>query len=405
MPRYGLIGERLSHSHSPAIHKLLAAYTYELFELNEWEIRNFLHQGDIGGLNVTIPYKQTVIPLCDTLSDAAKRIGSVNTLVYDSEGNIAGHNTDYDGFTRMAKRAGIHMDGKKVLILGTGGTSRTAAVAAHDMGAREIAYLSRSGDSRYENRSQHMDAEILINTTPVGMYPHGDGQLISLTDFPKVEGVIDVIYNPLRTRLVMQAMARGIPATGGLPMLVYQAARAVELFLGTYVAEEKAEATLRALRAQVENIVLIGMPGCGKTSIGKAIAELSGRTLYDTDDIITALAGKSIPDIFMEDGEAAFRMLERQAVMEAGAHSGVIIATGGGAVLAEENRLPLSQNGRIYHITRARDRLATKGRPLSTNLANMERERMPLYRAASNVTIDNDAAIEDVARMIWEELQ
>lgn len=404
--RYGLIGEHLAHSHSPAIHALLASYRYDLIELpTEAEVIRFLHAGEFDGLNVTIPYKRAVLPACDALSDTAKRIGSVNTITRGKDGTLMGHNTDYDGFMRMLRRAGISLTGKKVLILGTGGTSRTATVCAMDLNAREIVHISRTGGETYGTAHRHADAEILINTTPVGMYPNNEGTLLPLTKFPYIEGVVDVIYNPLRTRLVLEAMARGIPATGGLPMLVFQAARAAELFTGACISDEKAEAALRALRAGVENIVLVGMPGCGKSSVGKALQHLTERPLVDVDTLIRDMAGKEIPDIFMEDGEAAFRAMERDAVREAAKMSGALIATGGGAPLSEENRIALRQNGRVFHIMRQISSLATEGRPLSHNLRAMEAERMPLYRAASDCTIANEGPLEDVAKAIWEDLQ
>lgn len=400
--RYGLIGKTLGHSHSPAIHALLAPYDYALYELPEQALAAFIRQGDIGGLNVTIPYKQTVLPLCDALSEQAQRIGSVNTLVYDDARRITGHNTDYAGFSKMAACAGIAFAGQKVVILGSGGTSRTTLQVVRDEGAREAVVISRTGTETYATLDRHADADILVNTTPVGMYPHLADAPVSLDLFPRLCGVIDVIYNPLRTRLLLAAQARGLPYTNGLSMLVYQAAEAASLFLGEPIAQEKADEALEAIRASVENIVLIGMPGCGKSSIGQALSDQTGRTLIDTDQEIVRRAGKPIPAIFADDGEDAFRALEREVIAEAARHSGVIIATGGGSILREENTLSLRQNGRLYYLRRPTSQLAVGGRPLSTDVEALARVRLPLYEAACDTIIENNGPREAVAAAIWE---
>lgn len=400
--RYGLLGETLSHSHSPAIHAQLAPYRYELFPMPPDEVGTFLRLPDIGGLNVTIPYKEKVLPLCDDVSAQAAQIGSVNTLVYDEKRRITGHNTDYAGFLAMAGRAGISFAGQKVVVLGSGGTSRTAVQAARDQGAREVVVVSRHGQSNYENLHIHRDADVLVNTTPVGMFPQVDAQPVSLDVFDHLSGVVDVVYNPLRTRLVLDALARGIPATGGLSMLVYQAAEAAALFCRKPVNRQQADRVLTDIRASLENIVLIGMPGCGKSSVGRALAALSGRELVDTDDEIVRMAGKPIPAIFEQGGEAAFRALEKEAVQGAAARHGVIIATGGGSVMFPENRTALSQNGRVFFLQRPLEMLAVAGRPLSVNLHEMASRRMPVYQSFCDASVENNGPVDAVARQIWE---
>lgn len=402
MRRYGLLGKRLGHSHSPAIHAMLAPYNYELFELPPEAIEGFIRQPDIGGLNVTIPYKQLVMPLCDALSPQAQRIGSVNTLVYGADGRITGHNTDYEGMLAMADKAGIALAGRKVVILGSGGTAQTAIQVAKDQGAREIIVISRSGESHYGTLDRHHDAEILMNTTPVGMYPRGNESPISLEGFGCLEGVLDVIYNPLRTKLTQDAAARGIPSANGMAMLVYQAARAASLFLDAPISKEATEEALRGIHAAVENLVLIGMPGCGKSSMGRALATLTGRPLVDTDAEIIKRAGKPIPEIFAEEGEAAFRALEREVIAEVAGRSGLIIATGGGSVMAEENRAALKRNGRVVYLARPLAWLAVKGRPLSTDIESLARQRIPIYQAFCDIEMENRGNRMAVAGRIWE---
>lgn len=403
--RYGLIGGQLGHSHSPAIHRLLADYPYELYPLPEGELASFLSQPDLGGVNVTIPYKKAVIPLCDQLSPIAQRIGSVNTLVRRADGTLWGHNTDYGGFLALCDRVSIHFAGKKVLILGSGGTSATARQAALDRGAGQVVIISRRGEDNYQNLSRHSDCQILVNTTPVGMFPEIGQAPLSLDWFAHLEGVIDVIYNPLRTRLVLEAQRRGIPAAGGLAMLVAQAREAAACFCGHPVGEEAAEKALHTIGRQVENIVLVGMPGCGKSSIGAALARLSGRRLIDTDREIERSTGQPVPQIFAQQGEAAFRALERQAIAQAAGQSGVVIATGGGSVLDAQNRLALRQNGRVYFIWRPLEQLPIAGRPVSmgTPVQQLYAQRLPLYQEVADWRVDNLSTIEEAAKTIWEE--
>ena len=403
--KYGLIGEKLAYSHSPAIHGMLADYEYGLYPLTPGELPAFLGREDIGGLNVTIPYKREVLPYCDELTDKARRIGSVNTLVYDAQRRILGDNTDYDGFLYMLGRAGITLAGKKVVLLGSGGASLAARAAAEDAGAREVVTISRAGENNYENLAWHADAEVLVNCTPVGTFPNLGECPVSLDAFPQLTGVADLIYNPLRSRLVLLAMERGIPATGGLAMLVAQARAAAERFTGRPIPAQRTEEVLAAMTKKLENVVLIGMPGAGKTTVGGAVAQQLGRPFFDTDAMVVEQAGMPIPDIFRLDGEPGFRARERAALIDAAREGGRVIATGGGAPLFLENQRLLRQNGRIFFLTRALEKLPTEGRPLSTDLNAMYEARMPVYRAFADVAVDNnDGAADQTAGHILRAL-
>ncbi len=398
--RYGLIGGRLGHSHSPAIHKLLGGYDYALYELAPDQLEAFLRQGDIGGLNVTIPYKRAVLPYCDTLDPVAERTGSINTLVFRG-GRIAGYNTDYDGFLYLAKSAGVEFNGKKAVVLGSGGTSATVCAAARDAGAKETVVISRGGADNYDTLDRHADADVLVNTTPVGMYPDIEASPVSLADFPRLCGVLDVVYNPLKTRLVLEAAERGIPCAGGLAMLVAQAHAAARRFLNTEIPVSRIEEILHALERQLTNIVLVGMPGCGKTRVGQALSELTGRQFVDTDELVEREWGVRIADMIEREGEAAFREREHAAVLKAAKQGGRIIATGGGAPLFARNRAALLQNGRIFYIRRDLSQLAVAGRPLSKNIPMLFEQRDPVYRAFAEAQIENDGPPEAVADTVW----
>jgi len=403
---YGLIGEKLGHSFSKLIHEKLGGYSYELIEIAPGGLDSFITGRGFKGLNVTIPYKKAVIPHCDELSRAARRIGSVNTLIVRADGSLYGHNTDYDGFVYAVRSAGISFAGRKVLILGSGGTSLTARAAAEDLGAAEIVTVSRSGAVNYENVYQQADAGIVVNTTPVGMYPKTGEALLDLSRFPDLAGVVDVIYNPLYTALLLQARKLGIPHTCGLPMLVAQAKAAAELFLSKPIDDSNVERIRRELAGEITNIVLIGMPGSGKTTIGKKVAAILGKKFADTDDLIVERAGMSIPEIFETYGEAHFRDLEADVIRETGKQSGLVIATGGGAVIREENRDALRQNGRIYYITRAISALGTDNRPLSSSLDalyELERARKPIYASFCDATVSNDGGIDAAVNQIVED--
>ena len=402
---YGLLGEKLGHSFSPQIHRDLAGYDYQLLPTPPEAVEDLFARRAFQGLNVTIPYKRTVMPLCDEIDPRAAAIGAVNTVV-NQNGRLTGYNTDIDGFLYMARRAGVDMAGKKVVILGSGGTSRTARAAAGELGAREIVTVSRHGEDNYQNLSRHADAQVLVNTTPVGMYPNWGQSPVSLESFPALEGVLDVVYNPLRTALLLQAEERGLPRSCGLPMLVAQAKRAAELFTGRNIDDSRTEAVLHGLREQLTSIVLIGMPGCGKTTVGRALAGKLGRTFVDLDEEIVRRAGTSIPEIFAREGEAGFRERESALVREFGERTGLVVSTGGGVVTRRENYIPLKQNGLLLHLRRDPAALPTDGRPLSQVTAPEElwRRRAPLYAAFADGEIDNNGTLAGTLEQIEKEM-
>ena len=401
---YGLLGERLTHSFSHRIHRLLGDYDYQLIEIAPADLAIFLQQRSFQGLNVTIPYKKAVIPYCDALSPQAQRIGSVNTLVFDDAGRLVGHNTDYDGFKLMVQRSGIDMQGAKVLILGSGGASLTASIVSADLGARSIIIVSRNGEVNYHNVYQlHADADIIINATPCGMYPHNNEIPLNVNAFPACRGVLDMIYNPLRTNLALSANKQHIPACCGLTMLVEQARRSAELFLGTPIAEERTAIINRQLSLELENIVLIGMPGSGKSSIGSALARRLQRKFVDFDLYISEKTGSTPEEIIVTQGEEAFRIIESEAALEIGKQQGLVIATGGGTVTKAANMLALKQNGQIYFIERALELLATDGRPLSAEgaaLAYLYQQRLPLYQQYADAVIANNDTLQQVTQEI-----
>lgn len=418
---YGLLGRRLGHSWSVPIHQALGCEDYRLIELEPEELGDFLRREDIGGLNVTIPYKRDVMAFCDVIDEGAKAIGSVNTVVR-REGKLYGYNTDIDGFLYMLRRARISLMGKKVVVLGSGGASLTAQAAAKREGAREVVVVSRTGPDNYENLPQrHGDAEVLVNTTPVGMWPRLEEAPVDLRLLPAVTDVVDVIYNPGRTNLLLQASGwnrnefyyddlglwdeRYFRCAGGLSMLAAQAKRAEELFFDRTIPDGDTEKIVAWLWQDRTNIVLVGMPGCGKTTVGRALARLSGKPFVDLDEEIVRRAGKSIPDIFREEGEAAFRELEAQVLADVCARSGQVIATGGGAVLRAENRAAMRRTGWVYFLCRNLEELPTDGRPLSQkgSLEEMYRVRKPLYSAAADTVIDNSVALEATAELIWRD--
>ena len=402
---YGLLGRTLGHSWSVPIHQALGCQGYRLIELEPEALGGFLRREDIGGLNVTIPYKREVMRFCDEIDPAARSIGSVNTLVRRG-GKLTGYNTDIDGFLYTLRRAGISLRGKKVLILGSGGASLTAQAAARMEGAREIVVVSRSGPDNYENLAErHADAEALVNTTPVGMWPHLEGIPVDLRLLPKLTDAADVIYNPGRTNLLLQAEELGVRHAGGLPMLVQQAKRAEELFFDRSIPDAETEKIVSRLRRDMTNIVLAGMPGSGKTTVGRELAALSGKPFVDLDAEIVKRAGKPIPDVFAQEGEGAFRDLETEVLKEACARGGQIIATGGGAVLREENRAAMRRTGQVYRLRRRLEDLPTAGRPLSQagKLEEMARVRGPLYEAAADRDVWNDKSPAETAGRIWRD--
>lgn len=402
----GLLGRKLGHSYSPQIHGYLGDYSYELYEKEPEELEDFLKHGDFTGLNVTIPYKKEVIPFLDELSDTARKMGSVNTILRRKDGTLFGHNSDYFGFRSLVRRSGMDPAGKKVLVLGSGGTSAMAQCALTDMGAR-VTVISRTGPDNYGNLDKHADAAMVVNATPLGMYPNVGKAALDLRVFPKLEGVLDVVYNPARTALLLQAERLHIPCANGLWMLVAQAKEAAEYFTGRTIDDGVIEKIYGKLSAQMENIILIGMPGCGKSTVGAILAERTGRTLLDADKRICELAGKSIPEIFAQDGESAFRRWETEVLREFGMQSGRILATGGGCVTQSRNYPLLHQNGRIFYLTRDLDRLPTDGRPLSqaNPLAELYAARKGLYETFADRTVDNNGPAQDTAEAILRAME
>ncbi len=410
--RVGLLGEHLAHSYSPEIHKALVGdrYTYELYERAPDEVESFIKGDEWDSLNVTIPYKQAVMPFLDEISDEALRIGAVNTITRLHDGRLRGDNTDYFGFARTVTASGADVCGTKALVLGNGGAAATAVAVLRDMGAH-VVVLARSReavggippepfDTAYET---HTDATVVVNCTPVGMYPRLVGQTpLTLARMPKVRVVFDMVYNPARTAILQDAAALSIPGYNGLCMLVAQAKRAAELFLRETLPDAVIDPIIEAITREMGNIVLIGMPGCGKTTIASLLAEMLGRPSVDTDAMVVETAGRSIPDIFAAEGVEDFRRRESEAVRSAGMMSGVVIATGGGVVTKEQNYRPLSQNGKIVFIRRELDRLPTNGRPLSQAhpLRELYRARLPLYRAFADCEVDNNGTLEETIREI-----
>ena len=408
---YGLIGEHLPHSFSKEIHEQLAPYTYDLHELTPAELDGFMRAKDFKAINVTIPYKRDVIPYLDEISPSAKEIGAVNTIV-NRDGKLSGYNTDMLGMEALIRRIGLDLAGKTALILGTGGTSHTAQYVARHLGAAKVVTVSRSGRDgsvTYADAPRlYPDAAVILNTTPAGMYPNVDAQAIDLSLFPALEGVADVVYNPLRTQLVQQAHALGLPAEGGLYMLVGQAVAAVEIFLDRKLDPDALDKVFQAVFADKESIVLTGMPGSGKTTVGKLLAEQLGRRLYDPDDEITSRTGRTPNEIIRADGEAAFRDVERDVIAALSLEPGCVIATGGGAILREENIRHLRANGRIFFLDRKpEDILPTDDRPLSSDRAALKKrydERYPIYTATADSVIPVTGSPEDVAAAIRKEL-
>ena len=403
---YGLIGEKLGHSYSQMIHERLADYRYELKEVAPERLDAFIEARNFRGLNVTIPYKQAVMKHCAELSPEAMEVGSVNTLIVRPDGSLFGHNTDIDGFIYMLRRGEIDPAGAKAVILGSGGTSLTARAALTRLGAREIVTVSRKGPVDYAALyAEHADAEILVNATPVGMYPKNGASPVELDRLPKVRGVADVIYNPEKTALILAAQAKGIPAVSGLSMLVAQAREAAELFAGHAIPAGRVEDIVSEIGAQTLNLILVGMPGCGKSTLGQAVAAALQREFVDCDAEIVRRAGKSIPEIFAQDGEGAFRALESGVLADVCRGHGLVISTGGGAVLRAENRDAMRQNGRVCLIRRALALLPRDGRPLSASedaVARLWEARRAAYETAADFPVENDGTVEEAAEKIRE---
>jgi len=403
MLRCGLLGKTLAHSYSPEIHSMLADYEYLLYEKAETELEAFLRTGGWDGLNVTIPYKKAVVPFLDELSDTARAICSVNTIVRRSDGRLFGDNTDYYGFLKLVETSGISVSGKKALVLGSGGASVCVCGALRSLGAKPVV-ISRSGENNYSNLDRHADARIIVNTTPLGMYPNNGVAAVDLNKFPSCDGVLDIVYNPARTALLLQAESLGIPHRNGLYMLVAQAKRSCELFTGNSIDDGSIERICSSLAKKMRNIVLIGMPGSGKSTVARELGRLTSRPVLECDAEIERRAGMSIPDFINSRGEGAFRDAETEVISSFGRLSGSIISTGGGCILMEENYSHLHQNGIIVWIQRDIGVLPKSNRPLSQrgSLDAMYAQREPLYRRFADFTADNDQSLDKTLSDIKE---
>lgn len=407
--KYGLIGEHLGHSFSKVIHEKIGDYVYEIKEIEPQNVEGFIKAREFMGINVTIPYKEKVIPMLDYVDENARKIGAVNTVV-NKDGKLYGYNTDYSGMRALVLRVGAEINGKKVLIIGTGGTSKTAKAVVTDMGARQIIFVSNievDGALSYEEvYAFHTDVDVIFNTSPVGMYPKNNATPIDLSKFPKLTALIDVVYNPIKTKLVRQAQALGIKAEGGLYMLGAQAVYAYEHFSGNTVDKSLCDQIYNDVIKEKNNIILVGMPASGKSTVGKRLATLTGKQFIDTDEEIVKAEGTDIPTIFATKGEAYFRDLEAKTIEEVSKLNGFVIATGGGAILRESNVDNLKQNGKIYFLDRSLDKLIpTEDRPLSSSREAIEKrynERYHIYRGVADVIINGDSTVDEVANELYK---
>lgn len=402
---YGLLGEHLPHSFSPQIHLALGNHDYNLFEIAPENLEAFMKEHNFKGINVTIPYKKAVIPYLDVISPEAQKIGAVNTVTV-RDGKLYGDNTDYFGFVYMLEKSGISVKDKKSVVLGGGGASATVQAVLRDFGASEVIVVDLNTENNYKNLYLHYDAQIIVNTTPIGMYPNNLKSLVNLDDFKNITGVLDVVYNPLKTKLILDAEARNIPCSAGLSMLVAQAKKAHEIFFDTKIDTSVCEKIENVLKMQTCNIVLIGMAGCGKSTVGKVLAEKLGKELVDTDEMIENVEAMPIPEIIEKFGEVHFRNCENAAIILAGREKECVIATGGGVITRPENYNPLKQNGIIVFINRDADLLPTNGRPLSQmhGVKALYEKRMPLYRQFADIEVDGNGTVEEVADRIIKEI-
>ncbi len=394
--KFGLLGEHLSHSFSPQIHSQLADYPYELYEVARENLGEWAQSNDLFGFNVTIPYKQDIMQYCAEISPQAQAIGAVNTVVRRSDGTLFGDNTDYYGFMYMLDSLNVDIKGKKAIILGGGGASKTVQAVLREKGA-EFVVVDLNLENNYSNINLHFDASLIVNATPVGMYPKTGVSLVDLNDFSKCEGVCDVIYNPAKTALLLQAEKLGIPCVNGLSMLVAQAKKACEIFTDNVIFDEVIEQIRVSVAKETMNVVLVGMPGCGKSTVGKCVAEALNRPFYDADEEIEKATGRTPAQIITQDGEGAFRLVETQVLTSLCKESGTVIATGGGAVTIPENKDIIRQNSAVIFLERNISLLPKDGRPLSTDLKAMYEKRLPMYKLFSHKTVDGNGEIKEVA--------
>ena len=406
--KFGLLGRTLGHSFSPRIHSALGNTNYELFEREPSQLQEFFDDQELQGINITFPYKVNALEACDVVDPRAERIGCVNTMVR-KDGKWHGYNTDYDGFVFTLKHAGIDVSGKECIILGDGASSATVHVALEDLGAKNITHLSRKAAPFYTDAPNYYEtAQIIINCTPIGMYPHNPASLIDITQFSKLEGVVDLIYNPRRTILLLQAEMMEIPHCDGLPFLVAQGVEAANHFQGESFGTKEIEQILRDMRREKENIILIGMPGVGKTTVGKALGEEMGRTCVDVDHELEKEIG-DISTYITEQGEPAFREKEAEMIAKFGTQTGLIISTGGGCVTVPKNFAHLRQNGRIYQLTQPVENLSTSGRVLSSGgierLRELEATRTPMYESFAQCIVEHNRNAPETVAAILEDFE
>lgn len=391
--RCGLLGEKLSHSFSPQIHKRLADYSYVLCEVESNKLGDWVKRAELIAYNVTIPYKQEIMKYLSELSPAAEKIGAVNTVIRRTDGTLYGDNTDYYGFSYMLDSLRIDLMGKKALVLGSGGASKTVVTVLCERGA-EVVVVSRGGENNYSNIEKHSDAVLVVNATPVGMYPNVEAELIDLSVFRELRGVLDLIYNPAHTKLLLQAETMGIPSLCGLSMLVAQAKRACELFTSSEISDTAIENVCSEIEFETQNVVLVGMPGCGKSSVGRAVADTLGRPFVDCDEEIKRRTGRSPSEIITEDSQERFRQIETDVLRDLCKMSGYVIATGGGAVTREVNRDVIRCNGKVIFLERDISKLARDDRPLSVDLPKLYEKRLPLYISFSDAQVDGNTDVK-----------
>ncbi|MBO4338404.1 MAG: hypothetical protein J5877_00590 [Clostridia bacterium] len=400
---FGLIGRNISYSLSPIIHTSFFNYYYELFSLeNEKEVEEKLKAKDFDGLNVTVPYKKTVMRFLDSISPLAEKIGSVNTIV-NKNGALYGYNTDYYGFEKTLEKVSFNPENKKCLVLGSGGASLSVKQALADRGAN-VVIISRSGEDNYGNLSKHFDASLIVNTTPVGKYPENDKMPLSLDGFNSLEAVIDINYTPLRSKLLIEAEKKKIKTSGGLTMLVFQARKSAELFEGKAISDEKAEEVEKAMIAFVRNIVFIGMPSCGKSTVGGIVAKKLGKMFFDTDELVEETDGRKPSEIILSEGEKTFRDLETAEIKTISTETGAVISVGGGAVLREENVDALKQNGVLVYLDRPLNELISDDRPLSADIEKLFEERKEFYEKAADIKIKSRDTAEQTAEYVIKSL-